>query len=127
MELQQSSQQAVPPAPQAPRNANVLRVKIISAEQTLYHKDAKAVSSLNATGSFDVLPYHANFISIVLQKAVVHELDGTEREFPFEIAVLKVLDGEVDIFLGIERADFITWDGKKSENPEVSAKDAAVV
>ncbi|MCX7996701.1 MAG: hypothetical protein N2691_02990 [Patescibacteria group bacterium] len=110
MEPQQTNPPQAAPATahRAPRNPELLLVRIMSAEQSLYDSEAKAVSSVNETGKFDVLPFHANFISIVIQNVAVHDRDGSKKEFPIEIAVMKVLDNEVVVFLGIERADFIT-------------------
>lgn len=50
---------------------NVLNVKIISPTQTIFDGEAYAVSSVNSAGKFDILPYHANFITLVQNSPII--------------------------------------------------------
>ena len=100
---------------------NSIKVSIFSAENKLYEKEAAALSSYNEEGKFDILPYHANFISIVTQGVIVHEIDGGEKEFPLEVAVLKAYENTIDVYLGIESVDLegkgaITGGVKENQN-----------
>lgn len=79
-----------------------LHLTILDAEKKVYNGDIYAASSFNEEGPFDILPYHANFISIIKDKVVVHEVSGAHKEIPFHIAVLKALNNTLTIFLGIE-------------------------
>lgn len=49
---------------------NTLTVKIISPTQTIFDGEAYAVSSVNSSGKFDILPFHANFISLVQKQPI---------------------------------------------------------
>ena len=110
---------------------NSIKVSIFSAENKLYEKEAAALSSYNEEGKFDILPYHANFISIVTQGVTVHEIDGGEKEFPLEVAVLKAFENTIDVYLGIESVDLegkglitgVTDTKPSKEKTQVQAKE----
>jgi hypothetical protein len=86
---------------------NALYVKILSAEKSLYEGEVKALTSYNETGKFDILPFHANFISIIYQHITVHEKTKSKKEFDIDGAVMRVLNNEVDIFLGLEKTNIL--------------------
>ncbi len=44
---------------------NLLHVRILNPKQTLFEGEALSVSSKNSAGKFDILPEHANFITLV--------------------------------------------------------------
>src|SRR3989344_8010632 len=50
---------------------NTLTVKIISPTQTLFDGEAYSISSVNSLGKFDILPYHANFITLVQKVPII--------------------------------------------------------
>ena len=100
---------------QQPQPNDPLHLTIISAEGTVYNQDVKAISSTNDTGDFDILGFHENFISIIKKKVIVHQVDGSLREFPVEVAVLKAINNKVEIFLGIERVELDQKEEKKDK------------
>lgn len=55
------------PAADAPakQKANTLHVKVWSPFRTYFDGESKAVTGVNATGPFDILPHHHNFISLL--------------------------------------------------------------
>ncbi len=67
----------------------------------VYRGPVKAVTSLNSKGRFDVLPEHANFISIITNYIIIHKPDGTEQEIKISRGVLKVDGNAVSIYLGV--------------------------
>ena len=78
-----------------------LRVQILSAKGTLWEGDARAVSSVNSQGPFDLLPEHAHFISLVENnQIVIHTSDGQQR-FTFETAVVRLIDNVVTVYVDI--------------------------
>jgi F0F1-type ATP synthase epsilon subunit len=101
--------------PPQPSQNDPLHLTIISAEGTVYNQDVKAISSTNDTGDFDILGFHANFISIIKKKVIVHQVDGSLREFPVEVAVLKAINNKVEIFLGIEQVEIGDKEDKKDK------------
>lgn len=49
----------------------LLHVIIRTPKQILYEGDALAVSSTNTVGKFDILPQHANFITMTVHVPVI--------------------------------------------------------
>lgn len=78
-----------------------LHLTIIDAEKKVYDGDIKAFSSKNDSGPFDILPFHANFISIIHENIVIHEASKNKKEIPIKTAVLKALENNLTVFLGI--------------------------
>lgn len=78
-----------------------LHLKIQNREEVIYEADVLSVSSVNDKGKFDVLPEHANFISLIQTEIAVRDGEGKERKFPIEQGVLRVFQNQVKIFLGI--------------------------
>lgn len=76
-------------------------VSVKSADQSYFEEEARAVTSSNEKGVFDILPEHENFISIITQKIIIYKTDGTKQEIPIDTGILKVHDNKVYIFLGI--------------------------
>ncbi len=61
----------------------------------------RAITSYNEVGTFDVLPEHANFISLIQKSLIIHELRGSKNEIKFDVALLRVSENKVEIYLGI--------------------------
>ena len=78
-----------------------LDVVVRSRSKTYFNGQAKVVSSNNDTGSFDVLPHHANFITLVDQFVIVALADGTEQKFEIDKGVMRVFEDKVDIYLTV--------------------------
>lgn len=84
-------------------DSNSLQIIITESNGALiYSNTVHAVSSVNEKGEFDVLPYHVNFISIVHDKIIIHELSGERKEFTIDRGLLSVYKNKVEVFLGIE-------------------------
>lgn len=103
---------------------DLLKVKILSPTQTIYDGEAVSVSSVNSLGKFDILPYHANFITLVQKNAVILRVkkkvageatlinlkaidkffvrDITELKYQFDIAIIYTRDNIVTIYTNIQ-------------------------
>jgi F0F1-type ATP synthase epsilon subunit len=79
-----------------------LNITILDAEKKIFEGEVKALSSYNEDGPFDILPYHANFISIIKKKLTLYLLNGEKKEYPIEVAVLKSTENNIVVFFGIE-------------------------
>ena len=78
-----------------------LFVSISSPEKIVWEGEADALTSENSKGSFDVLPGHANFITIIEKKPIiVRRIDG-EKEFTFPTAILYVRANNVTVYTNI--------------------------
>lgn len=70
-------------------------------ERILYEGPAFAICSENESGKLDVLPEHTHFISIIQHSLDIIRNDGKTLSIPVSKGILKVLDGDVRIYLGI--------------------------
>lgn len=79
-----------------------LTISIKSPDGIFFEGQAQAITSTNVHGPFDILPFHANFISIIKKQITIHQKNNQIKEIPITSAVLKVTGNKVDIFLGLE-------------------------
>lgn len=101
--------------------ATFLNVKILSPTQTIYDGPALSVSSTNSSGKFDILPYHANFITLVQKSPVIlrianlgktelgaefmDEVFGKnirEIKYDFDTAIIFTKDNNVKVYTNIQ-------------------------
>ncbi len=78
-----------------------MQVLIIHPERIVFNGTAKAITSVNDKGVFDILPLHGNFVSIIKDRIIVYDSNGERRQLPIEKAILKVQKNKVWIFVGI--------------------------
>lgn len=78
-----------------------IAVKVRNREKTIFEGEVKAVSSENDKGVFDVLPRHANFISIIKNRIVLHGQRREKRKIQIKSGILKVWENQVSIYLDI--------------------------
>ncbi len=79
-----------------------LHCTIQTRQGAIYDGDVVAISGKNNHGPFDVLPQHANFISIVEGTIVLHEKSGATKEFPVTHGVVRVESNNVQILIGLK-------------------------
>ena len=78
-------------------------LKVLSRGDILFEGEVESLSSVNDTGKFDVLRGHANFISLIRDYLVIREKGGRTKEIKIGSGILKVLDNEANIYLGINK------------------------
>lgn len=80
-------------------NDPTLHVRIISPQQILLDTDAFAVSSKNLQGKFDILPQHANFITVIENEPIVIRIKSQKSyKFKFPIAIIYTTGNQVNIY-----------------------------
>lgn len=95
-----------------------LHVRIISPQQLILETDAQSVSSKNTQGNFDILPQHANFITLVENSPIVVRISkpaspakpaslgerGEQKPltFKFPLAIILTRENRVDIYTYIQ-------------------------
>lgn len=79
-----------------------IKIKIQSREKVLFDGEAYSVFSENDTGIFSILPYHANFITLLKNEISVEDLNGNELKFPLNNGVLRVENNIIQVFLGVK-------------------------
>lgn len=76
-----------------------LHVRIISPQQLILDTEAESVSSKNSQGPFDILPQHANFITIVENQPIVVRIKGEQPlSYKFPLAIIYVTENKVNIY-----------------------------
>lgn len=84
-------------------NNPTLHVRIISPQQLMLDTDAESVSSKNMQGPFDILPFHANFITVVENQPITVRVKGQKPQvFKFPIAIVYNTNNQVDIYTYIQ-------------------------
>lgn len=83
-----------------------LHVKISSPEKEFFNGVAYSVSSVNSTGKFDILPGHANFITVIENSPIILRqkqtgLPAGRQEYTFPVAILSVANNQVNIYTNI--------------------------
>lgn len=78
-----------------------LFVKISSPFEIFYEGSAYAVSAVNNEGPFDILPHHANFLSILLPGSI--EVNTGKKKISINVTrgILRVSGNKVQIFANI--------------------------
>lgn len=83
-------------------NSNSLIITIKRRDGILVQgDDFFALSSTNERGVFDILPQHANFITMVKEKVILHKKDGTKQEIPLKSGVLHVTNNVIEVYIDI--------------------------
>lgn len=82
--------------------AKPLALVVRTPEKTIYEGEARAVSSVNERGPFDVLSAHQNFITLIREKLTIIDASGEKQDIPVQGGVMRVHENEVTIFLGVE-------------------------
>ncbi|MBD3366529.1 hypothetical protein GF360_04320 [candidate division WWE3 bacterium] len=78
-----------------------LKVSIRDRRKVLFEGMAKALSSVNDVGDFDVLPEHANFISLIKDTVVLDKGTPHEKSFDIDSGLLSVDENGVDVYVGL--------------------------
>ncbi len=80
-----------------------LHVRIISPQQLILDTQAQSVSSKNLDGPFDILPQHANFISMIENSPIVVRMANQKPlVFKFPLAIVLVTSNIVNIYTYIQ-------------------------
>ncbi len=78
---------------------STLHVRIISPQQLILETQALSVSSRNSQGNFDILPKHANFITLIENSAIEIKVDKQKRlTFAFPLAIILTRENKVNIY-----------------------------
>lgn len=80
------------------KNKLVLKVRISTPQKIVWEGNADSVSSVNPQGPFDILPLHANFITLIREVPIVVRSRGEEKDYIFKSAVIYMHRDSVRIF-----------------------------
>lgn len=77
----------------------ILTVKVMTPKQMVFDGQALSVSSKNSQGNFDILPEHANFITIInAQPIKIQKTDKQILTLNFNQAIIYNTSNKVSIF-----------------------------
>lgn len=84
------------------KSEDSLQVKIYAPFRTYYEGPASSFSAVNATGPFDILPRHKNFMSLLMPcNIVVRAPQRPDFSMPIERGVMHVKKDKVTVFLDV--------------------------
>ena len=83
--------------------SNTISLLIQSRDDILFEGLIQSMTSYNDTGKFDILPDHANFISLINKSITIRPLEGDIKEIPIDNGVLRVIDNKIEIYLGVKK------------------------
>lgn len=76
-----------------------LYIRALAPGAILYEGEALALSSKNSVGKFDILPMHANFITVVEnQPLVITKPDGSKLTFQVREAIVYNKENKVSVY-----------------------------
>lgn len=79
-----------------------LSVKVYAPFQVYYEGEAASLSAENATGPFDVLPHHHNFLSMLVPCTLrIQPLEGKEKKIKLNRALMHVKSGKISVFVDV--------------------------
>ena len=80
-----------------------IHLRVLTRGELLYEGEVNSLSSINESGKFDVLPKHANFISLIKNHLIIREQTGDERQIKVEQGILRIFQGKANVYLGIKQ------------------------
>jgi F0F1-type ATP synthase epsilon subunit len=78
-----------------------IKIKINSPSKIIWEGEGDYVSSVNSQGPFDILPLHANFITIIENHPIMVKVDREIKKFDFKRAIIFTSSNQVRIFTEI--------------------------
>ncbi len=79
-----------------------MAVKVYAPFQVYFEGDAYSVSAVNATGPFDILPRHKNFLCMLVPcKLTVQPVSGDTKTIKIHRALMHVKADRVVVFMDV--------------------------
>lgn len=79
-----------------------LDVNIRNPQTVVFAGKANSITSVSEPGPFDILPSHANFISLIKDNVIIHQKGKKDIVIPVDEGIMKVFENTINIFLGFE-------------------------
>lgn len=90
------------PQPAAtPHGKPTMAVKVYAPFQVYFEGDAYSISAVNATGPFDILPHHHNFLSMLVPCTLVIQTAAGQKDVKVSRALMHVKADRVVVFVGV--------------------------
>jgi F0F1-type ATP synthase epsilon subunit len=85
-------------APAQPATATQLQLVVRTPQNVLFTGEVTAVTSQNQRGTFDILPQHTQFVSLITDNVIARRPTG-DKTIPVPAGILKVKDNLVEVFV----------------------------
>lgn len=82
-------------------DTQLLQLKMLSPEKTLYEGMVSSVTCHNPKGTFDILYQHTNFMSMIDHEVVIIDPTNKKQVFQIENALINVQDNVVTILVDV--------------------------
>lgn len=83
-------------------SAPTMHIKVYSPFKTYFDEDAFSISAMNATGPFDILPRHHNFLTLLgTGEMMIRPVRGIEQKIRISGGLMHVKADRVTVFLDI--------------------------
>lgn len=79
----------------------IMHLKVHSPFRVYFDKDAYSISAINATGPFDILPRHHNFMTILTPCDLVIHAPDNNLKIKISRGVMHVKADKVIVFLDV--------------------------
>jgi F0F1-type ATP synthase epsilon subunit len=80
---------------------SLLNVRVLTPKKIIFKAEATSVSSTNSAGKFDILPEHANFITIIEDQDLIIKALNKFKKFHFPLAIIYTKNNTVNIYTDI--------------------------
>ena len=78
---------------------DLILVRVDSPEKSIFEGKAKSVSSTNSQGKFDILPFHAGFLTLIEEEPIIiRTAENKEVKLKFDRAVIYNRDNVVSVY-----------------------------
>ncbi len=89
-------------APAVKTSKPTMAVKVYAPFQVYFEGDAFSVSAVNATGPFDILPKHHNFLCMLVPcMLTVQPVEGAAKSIKIHRALMHVKADRVVVFMDV--------------------------
>lgn len=78
-----------------------LLLNIRSRTKEYFHGEVHTITAVNASGVFDILPLHANFITLIKDYVILEKNTSKEQKIEFKSAVVSVTGNRVEVYVDI--------------------------
>lgn len=88
-------------APSKPPEKLSIRAKVYSPFKVYFDDEALSISAVNATGPFDILPRHHNFITLLLPCELLIRTPRGDQKIRISGGIMHVKADKVTVFLDV--------------------------
>jgi F0F1-type ATP synthase epsilon subunit len=78
-----------------------MHVKVHAPFKVYFDGLAESISAVNATGPFDILPKHHNFMTLLSQGDIIVRSGSNEEKIPITRGIMHVKTDEIIVFLDV--------------------------